>query len=117
MLALPDADHSWRGIAAFYCIIHVPHQRIVDAFREMKRALKPGSVLLLAFHIGGEIKHLDEWWGKPINLDFAIDQETEVENWLREAGYRLEETLTREPNPLVEAGTQRVYIFARKLTG
>ncbi len=29
MLALPDEDNSWGGIAAFYCIIHIPRQQIV----------------------------------------------------------------------------------------
>ena len=52
MLALPDADDSFGGIAAFYCIIHIPRAQVVDALREMKRVLKPGGVLLITFHIG-----------------------------------------------------------------
>lgn len=113
MLSLPDADNSWGGIAAFYCIIHIPRERIVAALREMKRVLKPGGLLLLAFHIGDDTKHLDTWWDKPVNLDFAFLQPSEVENWLREAGYELQETLVREPNPEVEVETRRAYIFAR----
>jgi SAM-dependent methyltransferase len=114
MLALPDADHSWGGIAAFYCIIHIPRKQIVDALREMKRVLKLGGLLLITFHIGHEIKHLDEWWEKPVNLDFAFYEPEEMEDWLKEAGYELEETLVREPNPAVEVATKRAYIFARK---
>ena len=114
MLALPDPDSSWGGIAAFYCIIHIPRQRIVEALSEMKRVLKSGGVLLLAFHIGEEIKHLDEWWEKAVNLDFAFFLPREMENWLREAGYEIVGVLVRAPNPEVEVETKRAYIFARK---
>ncbi|HEY3474526.1 MAG TPA: hypothetical protein VGK56_07935, partial [Anaerolineales bacterium] len=73
-----------------------------------------GGVLLLAFHIGCEIKHLDEWWDKPVNLDFAFYLPEEMEIWLKEAGYKLQETLVREPIPDMEVATRRAYISARK---
>jgi len=114
MLSLTDADNSWGGIAAFYCIIHIPHERVVDALSEMKRVLKPGGVLLITFHIGTRIEHVDEWWEKPINLDFNFYRPAEMETWLKEAGFELEETIIREPNPQVEVETKRAYLFSRK---
>lgn len=114
MLSLPDEDNSWGGVAAFYCIIHIPRAQVVDALREMKRTLKPGGVLLLTFHIGAEVRHLEEWWEKQVNLDFIFYLPEEMEAWLREAGFELEETLVREPNPEVETPTRRAYVFARK---
>ncbi len=114
MLSLPEADNSWGGIAAFYCIIHIPRRRVVDALREMKRVLKPNGLLLITFHIGAEIKHREEWWGKPVNLDFAFYLPGEMEVWLKEAGFDRVETLVRDPNPEVEVATQRAYQFAQK---
>jgi len=114
MLALPDADNSWGGIAAFYCIIHIPREQIVDALCELKRVLKPCGVLLVTFHIGSEIEHVDDWFEKPVNLDFAFYQPDEMEKWLKNAGFELEETLVREPNPEVEYASRRAYLFAKK---
>lgn len=116
MLSLPDEDESWGGIAAFYCIIHIPREKVIAALCEMRRVLKPGGVLLLTFHIGNEIKHVDAWWEKKVNLDFIFYQPEEMEAWLEEAGFELVETLVREPNPEVEVATKRAYLFARKPT-
>jgi len=66
-------------------------------------------------NIGDETRHPDEWWEKPANLDFAFYLPEEMEGWLQGAGYELEETLVRAPNPEVAVGTRRSYLFARKV--
>jgi hypothetical protein len=71
-------------------------------------------MLLVTFHIGEQIEHIETWWEKSVNLDFAFRLPNEMEAWLKEAGFELVETLIREPNPEVEVATQRAYIFARK---
>jgi SAM-dependent methyltransferase len=114
MLALDVADEAWGGIAAFYSIIHLPRADVIRALREFKRVLRPGGVVLLAFHIGEETVHLDEWWDLPVALDFTFFRSDEMAGYLQAAGFDVEEVIERAPYPEVEHQSRRGYIFARK---
>jgi SAM-dependent methyltransferase len=108
------ADNSYGGIAAFYSLIHVPRPSVIQALQELKRVLRPNGVLLLTFHIGQEIIHRDEWWGKEVSLDFIFFETEEMKSFLRTAGFELEEAIERDPYLEVEYPSRRAYIFARK---
>ncbi|HET7087288.1 MAG TPA: class I SAM-dependent methyltransferase [Anaerolineae bacterium] len=114
MLALDAKDETWGGIAAFYSIIHIPREEVISALSEMRRALRGGGLLLLAFHIGEEIVHREEWWGHPVSLDFLLFQPEEMAGYLASAGFEIEEVITRPPYADVEYASHRAYIFAKK---
>jgi SAM-dependent methyltransferase len=114
MRALAWADGALAGVVAFYSLIHVERVGMTAVLQEWKRVLQPGGWLLYSFHIGNETIHLDEWWEKPVFLDFHFFQREEMEEYTETAGFVLEETIEREPYPEVEAQTRRGYIFARK---
>jgi ubiquinone/menaquinone biosynthesis C-methylase UbiE len=115
MLALELPDASLAGIAAFYAIVNLPRESLPQVFREMARVLQPGGLLLLAHHIGDEALHRDEWWERPVNMNFHFLQPPAVERDLEAAGLAVEEIVEREPYaPGVEHQCRRAYIFARK---
>src|SRR5215469_5421521 len=115
MLALDLDDGTLTGITAFYAIVHIPKESLPSAFREVDRVLKPGRLLLLAFHAGDEVLHEEELWGRSISMDFFLFQPSEIRQYLEAAGLVVEEIIEREPYaPEVEYQSRRAYIFARK---
>ena len=115
MLALTGVgDETLGGIAAFYTLIHIPREQMVRAMTELKRVLRPGGALLATFHIGQQIVHLDEWWDRPVSLDFIFLERPEMKAFLQEAGFELEEAIERDPYPDVEHQSRRAYLFARR---
>src|SRR5215467_5048964 len=115
MLDLDIPDGTLAGIAAFYAIVNIPKESLPFVFREMRRVLQPGGLLLLAFHTGDEVLHEEELWGHPISMDFFLFQPLQIRKQLEEAGLVVEEIRERGPYaPGVEYQSQRAYIFARK---
>jgi ubiquinone/menaquinone biosynthesis C-methylase UbiE len=114
MLALDAADESWAGIAAFYSLIHIPRGDLPQALAELRRVLRRGGKLLVAFHIGDETVHLDEWWGHKVCVDFFFFRSEEMAQHVRDAGFEIEEIIEREPYPEVEHQSRRSYLFARR---
>jgi SAM-dependent methyltransferase len=117
MRSLDIEDGALGGIAAFYSIIHSPRPEVVGILVEMKRVLRPGGLLLLAFHIGDDILHLDELWGRRVSVDFIFFHPEEMKGFLRAAGFQVEEVVEREPYPGVEHQSRRAYVFAEKPQG
>ncbi|MBE2269672.1 MAG: methyltransferase domain-containing protein [Anaerolinea sp.] len=107
-------DGAYGGIAAFYSIIHVPHVEVVGALESFRRVLVPGGRVLIAFHAGDETRHLDEWWGESVSLDFIFFEREQMKGYLETAGFTLEEVIERDPYPEVEVNTRRAYVFAVK---
>src|SRR5262249_18035642 len=97
MLALDLEDNALGGIAAFYSVIHAPPEQIPQVMREFHRVLRPAGRALLSFHIGEEVKHLDEWWEKPVSLDFHFYQPETLTRRLEEAAFLIEAKVERAP--------------------
>ena len=114
MRSLPWPDASVAGIAALYSIIHIPREEVVAVLGELRRVLLPGGWLYLSFHIGNEVRHTDDWWEKPVDLEFIFFEPAEMEGYLLAAGFTPIEILERDPYPDVEVQTRRAYIFARR---
>jgi SAM-dependent methyltransferase len=112
--SLEIEDEAFGGIAAFYSIIHTPRPDVVGVLGEMKRILRVGGTLFMAFHVGDEIVHLDEWWGQQVFVDFVFFRAEEMTAYLKAAGFEVGEVVEREPYPDVEHPSRRAYVFALK---
>lgn len=115
MLSLDVPDSSWAAVVAFYSIVNIPKADIPQAFREIRRVLKPGGLFFVAFHLGIEDLREEELWGHKISLDFVFFLRKEVELYLANAGFAIKDSLERDPYaPEVEYQSRRAYILAQK---
>ena len=114
MRALALSDGALAGIVAFYSLIHIAPEEHPHTLRELRRVLKPGGLLLLGFHVGTEILHVEELWERKVRLDFRFFVPGEITARLEDAGVRVLEWIEREPYEGAEHASRRCYLLARK---
>ncbi len=115
MLDLPYVNGSLAGVVAFYSIIHFSDEQLEQAFEEIARVVKTGGYVALAFHVGDETVHREQWWDMPVVLDSRFLPVDVVTRLLAKAGLEVVSVDEREPYaPEVEYQSRRAYIVARE---
>ncbi|MBC7589905.1 MAG: class I SAM-dependent methyltransferase [Salinibacterium sp.] len=113
MESLMTPDARLGGIVAWYSIIHTPASRLPAVFAQFHRVLTPGGLLLLAFQVGDEPRHLSHAYGHDIALDAYRLQPARTAGLLVDAGFGVQAQLVREPD--TSEFTPQAFILARKL--
>ncbi|HAM01296.1 MAG TPA: class I SAM-dependent methyltransferase [Acidimicrobiaceae bacterium] len=113
MLSLPAEDDEFAAVIALYSIIHLTEDELQPAFEEIARVLQPQGLLLVSFHMGLEVRHLSDWWGHPVDIDFRFLEPDSVIPQLEQAGLVVETRLERQNYP-DEVETRRAYVLARR---
>jgi ubiquinone/menaquinone biosynthesis C-methylase UbiE len=114
MTSLGFDDESLRGLVGFYAIVHFDSRELKPVFDEFHRVLAPEGLVLLAFHVGDESRHVDDLWGTRVDLDFHFHLTGEVKQSLEDAGFVVLEVIERAPYPEVEYPSQRCYLLAKR---
>jgi len=113
LLELPAADAEFAAAVALYSIIHLRPGELGPPFDEIHRVLRSGALFLVAFHVGSEVRHLAEWWGHAVDVDFRFFQPPDIAEAIERAGFRVEMRLERLSYP-GEVETRRAYLLARR---
>jgi uncharacterized protein len=115
-LTRPPASHGWSAVLAWYSLIHLAAKELPDAVASLVRPLAPGGWLVLGLHAGAEVRHLDEWFGHQVDLDFVLHEPEFVVGAVEAAGLIDVEWYLRGPVSARGETTQRLYVTGRKTT-
>jgi uncharacterized protein YceH (UPF0502 family) len=113
-LMRPTTAPGWSAVLGWYSLIHLAASELPDAIAALVRPLAPGGWLVLGMHAGSAVRHNDEWFEVPIDLDFVLNEPEDVAALVEAAGLVDIEWYHR--GPVKERGetTNRLYVVARK---
>ena len=113
-LGRPATSRGWAAVLGWYSLIHLAASELPDAVAALVRPLAPGGWLILGMHAGAEVRHLDEWFGQPVDLDFVLHEPAFVVGVVESAGLVDIEWYLRGPFTARGETTQRLYVVGRK---
>ncbi|TDW75820.1 DUF480 domain-containing protein [Kribbella pratensis] len=111
-LGRPPTSSGWAAVLAWYSLIHLAASELPDAIAALTRPLDPGGWLVLALHAGAEVRHVEEFLGHEVDLDYVLHDPTQIVNILESAGLVNIEWYLRGPLPTRSETTRRLYVIA-----
>jgi SAM-dependent methyltransferase len=109
---LPLEDGSRAGVVCWYSIIYTPPADLGAAFDELRRVLRPGGVVLLAFRAGdGQTWHRTDAHGTGLPLTSYRHALDDVAGRLLASGLRVQATAQRQPE-LAHESTPQGFVVA-----
>jgi len=113
-LMRPISATGWSAVLAWYSMIHLAASELPEAVAALVRPLAPGGWLVVALHVGSEIRHVDEWFDAPTDLDFVLHEPADIIALVEAAGLVDLEWYHRGPVAAREETTERLYVIGRK---
>lgn len=110
--ALPYPDRHFRGVLAWYSVIHTPPNRLPDVITELARVTRPGGHVLLGFQAGAGHRTLDRAYGHDVALTAYLHDPAAVAGHVVRHGFTIAAELTREARP-IEAQAQAFILASR----
>ena len=65
-----DAD-GWGVVLAWYSLVHLAPSELREAIVALARPLRPGGYVVISLFAGPAIRHVDELWDIPVDLDIV----------------------------------------------
>lgn len=94
---LGGPDHAYAAVLAWYSIVHTPPSELPGIWTELRRVLKPGGTLLVAFKVGDRHRHLSNAYGMDVTLDVYWLPMDRVCEGLAAAGFDITARIERAP--------------------
>ncbi|MEO8399667.1 MAG: methyltransferase domain-containing protein [Ignavibacteriaceae bacterium] len=114
ILNLNYNDNFFGSAVAFYSIVHFDYKQIKTAFKEINKVLRKNGQFLFSFHIGNDIKHLDEFLEHKVNIDFYFFEVNKITELLIKTGFEIIDVVERQPYEDAEYSSRRAYIWVKK---
>lgn len=107
MTAFPLATDSVDGVFCWYSTIHAPDRAVVEAFREARRVLTSGGLLLVAFQTGTGLVDVSEHYarfGHRVTLQRYNRTPELMRDLMLEANFVISAAFSREHAPHERSG-------------
>lgn len=110
----PGEESGWAVVTAWYSLVHLAGSEVPPAVALLAGALRSGGWLAVAVHSGAEVRHMSEWWGHEVDVDFTFHDPTAVIEAFGTAGLIDVTWYRRSPIVGAETETERLYVLGRR---